>query len=293
MNRNAHKSNDTVICLFHDDMDGRCSAAIVRYALGADVGLHAMDYGDPVPWATVEVAEKVIIVDFSLPLDNMLRVQSMAELVWIDHHKTSLETLESLNQVAGIRRVDDAACVLTWQTFFPKRPVPDAVRYVGDRDMWRFAFEETAAFCEGLYQEETDPSNDELWEALFKGETGLINNLSKRGQLLRSARLRRIERRIERSAFEVTFEGHRTLAINLRGSGELGEHIRKLGYEIGYCYYEALQNGSLTTFVTLYSDQVDVSEIASRFGGGGHEGAAGFSLERSGSPFPETAQVSH
>lgn len=273
-------------------MDGRCSAAIVRYALGADVRLHAMDYGDPVPWAAVELADKVIIVDFSLPREDMLRVNSMAELVWIDHHKTSLESLEGLTGVAGLRSIDDAACVLTWMTFFPDRPVPDAVQYVGDRDMWRFAFEETAAFCEGLYQEATNPSNDELWKALFEGKTDLMNTLSKRGQVLRRARLRRIERRVERSAFEVTFEGHRTLAINLRGTGEIGEYIRKLGYEIGYCYYEALQNGSLTTFVTLYSDQLDVSEIASRFGGGGHEGAAGFSFERSGTPFPETAKVS-
>jgi oligoribonuclease NrnB/cAMP/cGMP phosphodiesterase (DHH superfamily) len=273
-------------------MDGRCSAAIVRYALGANVRLHAMDYGDPVPWAVIEAADKVIIVDFSLTLDDMLRIDSRAELVWIDHHKTSLEALERLNQVAGLRGTDDAACVLTWLTFFPDGPVPDAVKYIGDRDMWRFAFEETASFCEGLYQEETDPSNDELWKALFEGETDLINILSTRGQVLRRARLRRIERRIERSAFEVTFEGHRTLAINLRGTGEIGEHIRKLGYEIGYCFHEALQNGSLTTFVTLYSDQVDVSEIASRFGGGGHEGAAGFSLVRGGTPFPETAKVS-
>jgi oligoribonuclease NrnB/cAMP/cGMP phosphodiesterase (DHH superfamily) len=250
-----------------------------------------MDYGDPVPWTAIEAVDKVILVDFSLPLDDMLRIDSMAELIWIDHHKTSLETLKRLDQVAGLRRVEDAACVLTWQTFFPTRPIPDAVKYIGDRDTWRFDFEQTAAFCEGLYQEETNPSNDDLWSALLEGEPDLINRLRERGHILHGARLKSIERGIHRSAFEVTFEGFRTLAINLRGSGEIGEYIRKKGYEIGYCYYEAEQDGNLTTFVTLYSDQVDVSEIARRFGGGGHEGAAGFSLEREGSPFPETAQV--
>jgi hypothetical protein len=89
----------------------------------------------------------------------------------------------------------------------------------------------------------------------------------------------------------VVFEGHRTLAINDRGSGEMGALIRQLGYEIGYCYFEAEQNGELKTFVTLYSDRVDVSEIARKFGGGGHEGAAGFSLERTGSPFPPRVRV--
>jgi nanoRNase/pAp phosphatase (c-di-AMP/oligoRNAs hydrolase) len=38
--------------------------------------------------------------------------------------------------------------------------------------------------------------------------------------------------------------------------------------------------------VTLYSDVLDVSAIAAKFGGGGHRGAAGFQFHRSDRPFP-------
>jgi len=89
----------------------------------------------------------------------------------------------------------------------------------------------------------------------------------------------------------VEFEGHKTLAVNGPCSGELGEAIRKRGYTVGYCYVEAEQNGNVMTFVTLYSDQVDVSEIAMKFGGGGHAGAAGFSFQRAELPFPKMASV--
>lgn len=39
-----------IVCLHHNDADGRASAAIVRYALGDDVLCYEMDYdGSIVP----------------------------------------------------------------------------------------------------------------------------------------------------------------------------------------------------------------------------------------------------
>jgi nanoRNase/pAp phosphatase (c-di-AMP/oligoRNAs hydrolase) len=108
---------------------------------------------------------------------------------------------------------------------------------------------------------------------------------------LREARLRNIQSATARYGFVVTFEGHRTLAVNLRGSGDLGEHIRNCGYEIAYCYIDNLVDGELFTFVSLYSKEVDVAKIAQRFGGGGHRGAAGFHFKRESAPFPAEADV--
>ncbi len=284
-------SNDTVICLYHDDPDGRCAAAIVRRALGPQAVLRAVNYGDELPWEELERAARVVIVDFSLPLAEMRRLLEQGELIWIDHHKTALQALAELHDVRGLRSLEQAGCVLTWHYFFPQQPIPAAVRYIGDRDVWRFAYAETGPFSEGLHQEDTDPANDALWRPLLEDDGQLLTRLLERGAVLREARLRAIEREIARRGFEITFEGHRTLAINQRGTGEMGEHIRRLGYEIAYCYFEAPQNGRLVTFVTLYSDQLDVSEIARRFGGGGHPGAAGFSFARREGPFPPEAEV--
>ena len=291
MTSNTPTHNDTVFCLYHDDADGRCSAAIVRRVFGSSVRLHAIDYGDPVPWEVIEASDKVVIVDFSLPLEDMRRAQKTSDLVWIDHHKTALNKLSEMEGIPGLRSLDEAACVLTWRTFFPDQPVPKAVVYIGDRDTWRHAYDDTAPFSEGLHQEDTRPWNDELWKPLLDDESDRVEALIQRGTVLHQARVQRIKRQIKRYGFEVIFEGYQTLAINARGSGEMGAMIRQLGYEIGYCYIEAEQNGEIKTFVTLYSDRVDVSEIARKFGGGGHAGAAGFSIERTGSPFPPQARV--
>lgn len=280
-----------MLCLYHNDMDGRCSAAIVRRKYADSVILHAIDYGDPIPWERIERVWGVIIVDFSLPKADMLKIESMTSLTWIDHHKTSLSELGDLSHLQGLRALDRAGCVLTWQTFFPEDPLPLPVMYIGDRDIWAHDHEETRPFGEGIYHEQTNPMNDSLWRPLLDDDAQAVAELLERGNVLYNAALTRGRRLIAAKGFAITFEGHPTLALNTPGTGDLGELIRQQGYAIGYCYSEKEQNGKLTTSVTLYSDSVDVSEIAKKFGGGGHPGASGFSFVRNGTPFPNGSSV--
>lgn len=276
-----------ILCLHHNDADGRASGAIVRRALGPAVNLIEMNYGDSIPWEAINHANRVVIVDFSLPLQDMKRIAAGRELTWIDHHKTSLEEMKGeANDWPGIRTVDEAACVLTWQYFFPDQSPPRAVVLIGDRDIWRWAEEETGSFGEGLHQQDTQVENDELWQSLLDDSPELVSQLIKHGGILRQANLKNIERKVARFGQETSFEGYRTLLVNDRGGGDMGDYINQLGYQIGYCYIDNLQEGKLTTFVTLYSKEVDVSKIARKFGGGGHVGAAGFSFARHNTPFP-------
>jgi len=260
--------------------------------MGRDVVLKPMDYEFiPIPWEEVETAAKIVIVDFSFPLEDMRRMMNSAELIWIDHHITAIESLKQLSDLPGLRSLDEAGCVLTWRHFFPDQKTPDAVRYVGDRDVWRFAYEHTAAFGEGLRQENTDPTNDPLWEALLEDDDELVRRLIEHGDILHRARLKKVKRLAKREGFPVMFEGHKTLAINYPGSGELGHSICQNDNTVAYCYVDRYHNGRLITKVALFSETIDVSKIATKFGGGGHPGAAGFSFERRESPFPADAEV--
>jgi oligoribonuclease NrnB/cAMP/cGMP phosphodiesterase (DHH superfamily) len=276
------------LCLYHNDPDGQCSAAIVRRALGKAVALHALEIGDPLPWDKLDGADLVVIVDYSLALEDMERILGHAEVIWIDHHVTALERLgEAMADVPGRRSIDEAGCVLTWMSFFPDLPMPKAVVYIGDRDIWRHAHAETRPFGEGFYQLEADPKNDGLWEPLLDDDPALVDQLIADGKKLYSARMHATKQTIESYGFEVQFEGHRTLAVNDPGTGDMGELIRQSGYEIAYCFVETVRNSRRQTFVTLYSAEVDVSVIARKYGGGGHRGAAGFAFERPGIPFPQ------
>jgi len=285
-------SDTQIICLHHNDSDGRAAAAIIRYALGNGIWLYEMDYGDSIPLEKILTAEKIIIVDFSLSKEEMIKLATYHQLTWIDHHKSALEEMDGISDSwPGIRDTKEAACVLTWQHFFPDRPVPNAVTLIGDRDIWKWAYPETGAFNEGLYQLDTRPFNDNLWIPLFENDQSTMDKILQNGKVLREARLKTIRRTLLSKGFAVTLDGHKTLVVNLRGSGDIGQQVRNMGYEIAYCYSDDLHNEELTTFVSLYSDKVDVADIAKQYGGGGHSGAAGFHFKRSASPFPPGIEV--
>jgi uncharacterized protein len=277
----------STLCIYHNDADGRASAAVVRHAIGEDIVLHEMSYGEPTPWNKVESADQVVIVDFSLPIQEIKRIANERMLIWIDHHKSVLEDIgdEAINW-AGLLDMSEAACVLTWKYFFPNEPVPKALVLIGDRDIWRQEEPDSGPFNEGLQQEQMQPNNDQLWKPLLNNDQSAVEALIYKGRPLLDSRLQAMRRFVSRYAFPVIFEGWRTLAVNRRGNGDLGQYIRDLGYDIAYCYQEGYQEGKIVTFVTLFSDRVDVSEIARKYGGGGHAGAAGFSFERKASPFP-------
>ncbi len=282
------------LCIYHNDTDGRASAAIVRRAVGPQVAMCEMKYGDSFPLDEILYADHIIIVDFSLPKEDMQRLAAYHQLTWIDHHKSALEEMSDISaDWPGVRDTNEAACVLTWKYYFPDQPIPRAVILIGDRDIWRWAEKETGAFNEGLYQLNSNPHNKKLWKPLLDDKQALVDQIIERGSILREARLRNIQSATACYGFSINFEGHRTLAVNLRGSGDLGEHIRNCGYEIAYCYIDNLVDGEMYTFVSLYSNQVDVAEIAQRFGGGGHRGAAGFHFKRESAPFPKEAKVSY
>lgn len=284
--------NLSTLCIYHNDADGRASAAIVRRKFDKKPTLLGMSYGEDTPWSEIEDADRVIIVDFSLPKEDMLAIKDEKKLIWIDHHQSALDELGRYSMTwDGSRDTSEAACVLTWRYFYPQKEVPKAIVLIGDRDIWRWEEKDTGPFNEGLHQHDTHPENDALWKPLLEDNRDTLHEIIQEGELLLDARLREIKKQVNSYGFPVRFEGHRTLAINQRGNGDLGARIRDKGYEIGYCYIDNVVEGELRTFVSLYADEVDVSKIASKFGGGGHPGAAGFHFKRRQSPFPAGASV--
>jgi oligoribonuclease NrnB/cAMP/cGMP phosphodiesterase (DHH superfamily) len=283
----------STLCLHHNDADGRASGAIVRYALVRNVELFETDYdGREIPWDIISKTDRIVVVDFSFPIEDMLKMATEREFIWIDHHKSALDELKDVSRDwPGLRDITKAACVLAWNYFFPERPVPRAVTLIGDRDIWRWAEKDTGAFTEGIHVRETRADNDALWVPLLEEDPTTMNMILDEGRRLREIRLEEIKKKVERLGFEVEFEGHRTLAINTSGNGDLGQRGRDLGFEIVYCYEDQMQRDILTTVVTLFSRQADVSVIARRYGGGGHANAAGFSFPRTSSPFPPEADV--
>lgn len=260
-------------CFHHNDLDGRCAAAIVRKAYPACEFIE-MDYAKALDVNTIEPGEMVYIVDFSFKPDVMsaLCARTQGRVVWIDHHKTILENLYAeFFSVPGVRSTSQAACVLTWEFLFPQVPVPYGVRLIGDKDAWSFTDWRSDNFCIGIEAEDARPQSG-FWALVFQSEAQFIVDSVERGGEIRRYREWFCERYCETNGFETEFEGHKAFAVGLYmfGSQAFGRRVEQYPLLIAFEF-----NGSKWV-IGLYSKTLDVSEIAKKQGGGGHKGAAGF-----------------
>lgn len=123
----------TAIIYHRVDWDGYTSAAVALRAF-PDAELIGWNYGDNEP--CVSKFDRVIVVDLSLSASWML--SNASKLIWIDHHKNVIESLQNnpvLAAVPGIRRDGIGACALTWEYFFPGEAYPAHVNYVATADV--------------------------------------------------------------------------------------------------------------------------------------------------------------
>lgn len=156
---------------YHNDMDGKCSAAIVYNHIFEnwtvkpnDLELIEIDYKDSFPFKKIVQNEQIIIVDYSLEsLDDWNRLLNITQNIdWIDHHKTAIKQFDKFG-LKGIRQSGKAACLLTWEYYkhYEKTndEIPMTVKYLADYE-YEFEFGElTDYFQLGIRVEDTHPAS--------------------------------------------------------------------------------------------------------------------------------------
>ena len=260
-------------CLYHNDLDGQAAAFVVRKAEGGDAVCISMAYGKPFPLERVEPGERVVIVDFSIDPLEMLALLAVTEnVVWIDHHKTAIDKYANFpRELNGIRRDGTAGCVLAWEYCFPADPLPRAIMLVGDRDVWAWQFgQETANFCAGLMMLDTSPESV-VWPTLLK-DTHQFQRVTDSGATINGYRAQFYAEMVKSIGFEADLDGHRCFCLNAArvDSKSFGDAIKEYNFVSSF-YFDGKQYT-----ISLYSEKIDVSEIAKAHGGGGHKGASGF-----------------
>ena len=267
-------------CIHHDDMDGRCAAAIVRKAYleagipEGNMEFIEMSYKDDFPFDKIKDDEEVIIVDFSLqrPGDFERLMELTDNIAWIDHHISAIERFECLG-LSGVRKNGTAACELTWEYFFPGKEVPLAVRLLGDYDVWKFSYgKDTDYFQAATMLYDTMPTSN-IWDKWLDPNYTLKEEIE-HGKLVITYRNNLYKKIVSSYSFETEFEGYKAIACNSNHkTSQLFDSINK-----DYDLMMVFARDGKKWIVSLYSkkDNVDCSKIAMKYGGGGHKKAAGF-----------------
>jgi oligoribonuclease NrnB/cAMP/cGMP phosphodiesterase (DHH superfamily) len=277
-----------MLCFYHSaDFDGICSGAIVKRKF-SDCYVYGINHGQDFPWDMIQEGETVVMCDYSLNGEDMEKLNKLTDFIWIDHHSSAINTVKNTGlEIEGLREVGKAACELTWEYYYPDKPIPRTVKYLGRYDVWDFSNEDVEKFQYGMRTIPSDITRpyriDEFWESMFDDTNEYIDEIIDMGKVVLLYTKSEYERYIRSYGFVTKFEGMRTLACNRGMTGsKLFNSIYKQDelYDIMLAFVKLSHDPYMWT-VSIYteSDDIDCSVIAKKYGGGGHQKAAGFQCD--------------
>lgn len=275
---------------YHSDNDGKCAGYWVKALNELEDEYEdeyiKINYGIDFPFDKIRKDEIVYIVDYSIlpkEMDKLLEITS--NVVWIDHHKSAIERYKNYDKkIAGLRYDGIAGCMLTYcylgymanceETFSTTmtRAAPFFTRLIADYDVWTFEYGNTTKkFQKGLSLYEHEPQS-QIWDSL--NSIDVISKIVSKGETIINYRKNMMAEYCKNEGFEAEFEGYNCFAINMamiNSDDFVIDNVDDYDILIGFSF-----DGERWTY-SLRSENVDCSELAVKYGGGGHKGAAGFS----------------
>lgn len=129
-----------VFIMYHVDPDGFCSGAIAKTVYPKAYLLPFLNEPNYYFLDRVPDGSKLLILDCSMPVMVMKKLlKRNMEILWIDHHASAFKEYEGVELGSNCTKVlvdGTAACELTWNYFYPNKPLPKAVRLIADHDVW-------------------------------------------------------------------------------------------------------------------------------------------------------------
>lgn len=281
-----------MICIYHSkDNDGYCSGAIVRKKY-PDATLIGYDYGQPFPWDKIPAMEQVIMVDVSLPMEQMHELlDHSGDFTWIDHHASAIKAYQEYDKWPDYAKtrfkavLEDgiAACEGTWKYLFPDEEMPRTVVYLGMYDTWRNEDKQhwrdfILPFQWGMRLNVFDANSfpQELLDANTSEAYTLFSKILVKGDTILTYQTNQNIRAMKAS-FVIDFFGYRVLCCNVGGANSqmFDSVYNEDEHDIMMPFFFSGNNCTCSLYTTK---EIDCSELAKSMGGGGHKKAAGFKV---------------
>lgn len=272
------------------DCDGYASGAIVKIAaeeMNSKTMLIGYDYGQPFPWHLIQPNKAVVMIDVSLPMDDMLKLakHSSMQLTWIDHHISAINDYKAKCEELGVNfcnavlNDEIAACEIAWQHYFPTRPLPTAIELLGMYDTWRneqtnYWQTDILPFQYGMRMHCTSP---ETFPYNILKDNDFVRDVIKEGAAILKYQAN-IDQSAMKSSFVITWNGYQCLCVNKSGMNSIAfksiydESIHDIIMPFFF-------NGKFWTFSLYTTKEINCSILAQSMGGGGHIRASGFQVD--------------
>ncbi len=259
--------------------DGFGAALAAWLFYGDRAELRGLDHGDI---TTVEaLTEKlgdvqgraVYMLDFAFGPELTAALDARAaKLVVLDHHKSAAEKLTGFQCRCGVVHFDmqHSGARLAWEFFHPDTPVPGLIRYIEDRDIWKWEFAESAAFLSAL---DMEPRDLQRWAAIAAFTPEEEAAFMARGGAM-DEKFQKLCADIAEQAQPITFNGVQGLMVNCPGlfHSQVGDLLARESQTFALMWHASPQG---TKMGLRSRTGFDCIPLAESLGGGGHAQACG------------------
>lgn len=278
------KPGEIDILIFHKNCGDGFGAALACHIYCKRYGhkeptYRAMSHDEPVP--VEDCKEKnVAIFDFAFSREGTEQILAVCKsfTLW-DHHESNDRHLGGLPHCHFATLASGA--VLAWNYFFPYERVPLFIRYVEDRDLWKWELPDSRYVSRGSFYD-LDMDFDK-WEVMCNPETEekKVRELAEHGKLY-DGQQKKIIGSKPKFAQKVTFHGFSARSVNTpHFVSEMGEAILEAHSDCKVAVvwnWDDFKRGYKVHLRSRESDEdANVSLLAEKYGGGGHAHSAAFS----------------
>lgn len=261
--------------LFYDkDPDGICACHLFKKHGNLTDNYKSVylpgDRSAEFPHNKVHKNEIVVFTDYCAPRKDIEKILEKTPNVYlIDHHISTIEDMKGL-KLKGLQDINFSSCELMFKFFKPNEKLPLYVQRLGDFDCWRENKNEGYKFVLALQAFGLTPDG-KIWDIA----ENKLDKLMTIGNLLFSS-IEKENKEKEDKIFKLKFEGLNFLAINHndRGAWCFESHPEKDKVDALLSFHWTGEEWNISVYAV--KDNVDVSKIAKKYGGGGHIKASGF-----------------
>ena len=273
--------HQTVTVIHHNDEDGLFSGMLVQKKYPQSK-LYGMNYGREFDFN--KLGEFTFVVDFSFDsIDTLRRISERTTLIWIDHHQVIDQAIKANFNPPGLRRKDVSAAKLVWEYLYSGEQCPLAIQYISDYDTWNWDKNINALYFHyGLGMIDLKP-NDRKSVRLFETiltDLDYVERICITGKKINDFIQLHNKIVVDDGAFETKLDGINSLACNIKNTNSLvfdsmNEKYKDFPLRILFSYFANIKKFRVSVF-SIDSEHYPAHQIAMKFGGGGHPGAAGF-----------------
>lgn len=257
------------LVIYHGNCtDGFGAAYAAWKLLGDRAEYHAAKYGAPPPSMS---GKNVVVLDFSY--DNITTKRLMKEaksFFIIDHHKSAMIELHDVTCTRF--DMNHSGAMLAWKFFHPGKDAPRLIKFIEDRDLWKWEIPYSKEFSAAFDMVPFDFEEFSKFE-----DDSAVDDAIKRGSYI-LAYSKTVISKIAKHASSRQMDGKEVLVVNSpHWMSEIGNALSpKCDYALIWYYDHASRQVKVS--LRAHHEDADVSEVAKKYGGGGHRKASGFAL---------------